>query len=230
MALTPKQRKVQRDYLTRKKRTLQRQGASNAEIKAFMGGRWDFSGMSDKALERAYNEIKSKGRTQVFGNYVYTSDYVKKAKIWYGDKFSVEKLTQGFRSSQRSDLNRFHSAKEVKEYRSERDREAKERYISALEEMHYNTREAGNKAQEKAFKSMISRIRRMSASNFGAFLTGGASDKVSFDNVMVFVDTDGKETAFEFQDSLAREILDNVDKFSKQFVSDMRRRKKRGKK
>ena len=70
----------------------------------------------------------------------------------------------------------------------------------------------------------------MSASNFGAFLTGGASDKVSFDNVMVFVDTDGKETAFEFQDSLAREILDNVDKFSKQFVSDMRRRKKRGKK
>jgi len=46
----------------------------------------------------------------------------------------------------------------------------------------------------------------------------------------VFVDTDGKETAFEFQDSLAREILDNVDKFSKQFVSDMRRRKKRGKK
>ena len=230
MALTPKQRKVQRDYLTRKKRTLQRQGASNAEIKAFMGGRWDFSGMSDKALERAYNEIKSKGRTRVFGNHVYTSDYVKKAKAWYGDKFSVEKLTQGFRSSQRSYLNRFHSAKEVKEYRSERDREAKERYIQALEEMHYNTRDAGNKAQEKAFKSMVSRIRRMSASNFGAFLTGGASDKVSFDNVMVFVDTDGKETAFEFQGSLAREILDNVDKFSKQFVSDMRRRKKRGKK
>lgn len=230
MALTPKQRKVQRDYLTRKKRTLQRQGASNAEIKAFMGGRWDFAGMSDKALERAYNEVKAKGRTQVFGNHVYTSDYVKKAKAWYGDKFSVEKLTQGFRSSQRSDLNRFYSAKEVKEYRSERDREAKERYISALEEMHYNTREAGNKAQEKAFKSMISRIRRMSASNFGAFLTGGASDKVSFDNVMVFVDTDGKDTAFEFQDSLAREILDNVDKFSKQFVSDMRRRKKRGNK
>ena len=52
--------------------------------------------MSDKALERAYDEIKSKGRTQVFGNHVYTSDYVKKAKAWYGDKFSVEKLTQGF--------------------------------------------------------------------------------------------------------------------------------------
>lgn len=230
MALTPKQRKVKRDYLTRKKRTLQQQGASNAEIKAFMGGRWNFAGMSDKALERAYDEIKSKGRTQVFGNHVYTSDYVKKAKAWYGDKFSVEKLTQGFRSSQHSELNRFHSVKEVKEYRSERDREAKERYIQALEEMHYNTREAGNKPQEKAFKSMVSRIRRMSASNFGAFLTGGASDKVSFDNVMVFVDTDGKDTAFEFQDSLAREILDNVDKFSKQFVSDMRRRKKRGKK
>ena len=96
--------------------------------------------------------------------------------------------------------------------------------------MHYNTRESGNKAQEKAFKQMISRIRRMSASNFGTFLTGGASDKVSFDNVMVFVDTDGKDTAFEFQDSLAREILDNVDKFSKQFVADTRRRNKRGKK
>ena len=69
MALTPKQRKVKRDYLTRKKRTLQQQGASNAEIKAFMGGRWNFAGMSDKALERAYDEIKSKGRTQVFGNH-----------------------------------------------------------------------------------------------------------------------------------------------------------------
>ena len=77
---------------------------------------------------------------------------------------------------------------------------------------------------------MISRIRRMSASNFGVFLTGGASDKVSFDNVMVFIDTDGKDTAFEFQDNLAREILENVDKFSKQFVSDMSRRKKRAKK
>ena len=148
MALTPKQRKVQRDYLTRKKRTLQRQGASNAEIKAFMGGRWDFSGMSDKALERAYNEVKGKGRTQVFGNHVYTSDYVKKAKAWYGDKFSTEKLTQGFRSSQRSDLNRFHSAKEVKEYRSQRDREAKERYISALEEMYYNTENQGTSARK----------------------------------------------------------------------------------
>lgn len=230
MALTPKERKVQRDYLTRKKRTLQRQGASNAEIKAFMGGRWNFAGMSDKALERAYKEVKGKGRTQVFGNHVYTSDYVKKAKAWYGDKFSVEKLTQGFRRSQRSDLNRFHSAKEVKEYKSNRDLKAKERYIEALEDMYYNTRETGNKAQEKAFKSMISRIRRMSASNFGAFLTGGAADKVSFDSVMVFIETDDTKTAFEFQDSLARGILSNVDKFSKQFVSDMRRQNKRGKK
>ena len=72
---------------------------------------------------------------------------------------------------------------------------------------------------------MISRIRRMSASNFGAFLTGGASDKVSFDNVMVFVDTDGKDTAFDFRTAFAREILDNVDKFSKQFCFCMRRRK-----
>ena len=74
---------------------------------------------------------------------------------------------------------------------------------------------------------MINRINRMSALNFGKFLSGGASDKVSFDNIMVFVDTDGKDTAFEFQEGLANEIIDNVDNFSKQFVADTRRRKSR---
>lgn len=227
MSLTPKQRKTMRDHLTRKKRNLQRQGASNNEIKAFMGGRWNFAGLSDKALERAYNEVKSKGVPKVVNGHVYTRDYIAKSKAWYGDKFSQEKLSQGFRHSQRSDLNKFKDAKEVKQYRQAKAREAKDRYIDALQEMYDNTSRSQDTKQAKKFQAMINRINRMSATNFGKFLSGGASDKVSFDNVMVFVDTDGKDTAFEYQEGLANEILDNVDNFSKQFVNDMRRRKAR---
>ena len=225
MSLTPKQRKTMRDHLTRKKRNLQRNGASNKEIKAFMGGRWNFAGMSDNALERAYNEIKAKGVPVVVNNHVYTRDYIAKSKAWYGDRFSGEKLSQGFRQSQRSDLNKFKNAGEVRKYRQTKAREAKDRYISALQEMYDNTGRSEDTKQAKKFRTMIHRISRMSASNFGLFLSGGASNKVSFDNVMVFVDTDGKDTAFEFQEGLANEILDNVDTFSKQFVADMKRRK-----
>lgn len=227
MSLTPKQRKTMRDHLTRKKRNLQRNGAPNKEIKAFLGGRWNFAGMSDNALERAYNEIKAKGVPVVVNNHVYTRDYIAKSKAWYGDRFSQEKLSQGFRQSQRSDLNKFKNAGEVKKYRQTKAREAKDRYISALQEMYDNTSRSHDTKQAKKFKTMINRINRMSASNFGKFLSGGASNKVSFDNVMVFVDTDGKDTAFEFQEGLANEILDNVDTFSKQFVTDMKRRKTR---
>ena len=227
MSLTPKQRKTMRDHLTRKKRNLQRQGASNNEIKAFMGGRWNFAGMSDNALERAYHEIKSKGVPKVVNGHVYTRDYIAKSKAWYGERFSQEKLSQGFRQSQRSDLNKFKNANEVRKYRQSKAREAKDRYISALQEMYENTSRNQDKKQAKKFQTMINRINRMSATNFGKFLSGGASDKVSFDNVMVFVDTDGKDTAFEFQEGLANEILDNVDIFSKQFVADMKRRKSR---
>ena len=216
-----------RDHLTRKKRNLQRQGASNNEIKAFMGGRWNFAGMSDNALERAYHEIKSKGVPKVVNGHVYTRDYIAKSKAWYGERFSQEKLSQGFRQSQRSYLNNFKNANEVRKYRQSKAREAKERYIGALQEMYENTSRNQDKKQAKKFQTMINRINRMSASNFGKFLSGGASDKVSFDNVMVFVDTDGKDTAFEFQEGLANEILDNVDIFSKQFVADMKRRKAR---
>ena len=227
MSLTPKQRKTMRDHLTRKKRNLQRQGASNNEIKAFMGGRWTFAGMSDNVLERAYNEIKGKGVPKVVNGHVYTRDYIAKSKAWYGERFSQEKLSQGFRQSQRSYLNKFKNANEVRKYRQSKAREAKDRYISALQEMYENTSRNQDKKQAKKFQTMINRINRMSASNFGKFLSGGASDKVSFDNVMVFVDTDGKDTAFEFQEGLANEILDNVDTFSKQFVADMKRRKSR---
>lgn len=227
MSLTPKQRKTMRDHLTRKKRNLQRQGGSNNEIKAFMGGRWNFAGMSDNALERVYNEVKGKGVPKVVNGHVYTRDYIAKSKAWYGDRFSQEKLSQGFRQSQRSDLNKFKNAGEVKKYRQTKAREAKDRYISALQEMYDNTSRSQDTKQAKKFQTMINRINRMSASNFGKFISGGASDKVSFDNVMVFVDTDGKDTAFEFQDGLANEILDNVDNFSKQFVTDMKRRKAR---
>ena len=227
MSLTPKQRKTMRDHLTRKKRNLQRQGANNNEIKAFMGGRWNFAGMSDNALERAYHEIKGKGVPKVVNGHVYTRDYIAKSKAWYGERFSQEKLSQGFRQSQRSDLNKFKNANEVRKYRQSKAREAKDRYIGALQEMYENTNRNQDKKQAKKFQTMINRINRMSASNFGKFLSGGASDKVSFDNVMVFVDTDGKDTAFEFQEGLANEILDNVDIFSKQFVADMKRRKSR---
>lgn len=227
MSLTPKQRKTMRDHLTRKKRNLQRNGASNKEIKAFFGGSWTFAGMSDNALERAYNEIKAKGVPVVVNKHVYTRDYIAKSKAWYGDRFSQEKLSQGFRQSQRSDLNKFKNAGEVRKYRQTKAREAKDRYISALQEMYDNTGRSQDTKQAKKFKTMINRISRMSASNFGLFLSGGASNKVSFDNVMVFIDTDGKDTAFEFQEGLANEILDNVDTFSKQFVADMKRRKTR---
>lgn len=216
-----------RDHLTRKKRNLQRQGASNNEIKAFMGGRWNFAVMSDNVLERAYHEIKGKGVPKVVNGHVYTRDYIAKSKAWYGERFSQEKLSQGFRQSQRSDLNKFKNANEVRKYRQSKAREAKDRYIGALQEMYENTSRSQDKKQAKKFQTMINRINRMSASNFGKFLSGGASDKVSFDNVMVFVDTDGKDTAFEFQEGLANEILDNVDNFSKQFVADMKRRKSR---
>lgn len=227
MSLTSKQRKTMRDHLVRKKRNLQRQGASNKEIKAFMGGRWSFSGMSDNALERAYHEIKSKGVPKVVNGHVYTRDYIAKSKAWYGERFSQEKLSQGFRHSQRSYLNKFKNAREVKEYRQTKAREIKDRYISALQEMYDNTARSQDTKKAKKFQTMINRINRMSSSNFGNFLSGGASDKVSFDNIMVFVDTDGKDTAFEFQEGLANEILDNVDNFSKQFIADMKRRKGR---
>lgn len=216
-----------RDHLTRKKRNLQRQGASNNEIKAFMGGRWNFSGMSDNALERAYHEIKSKGVPKVVNGHVYTRDYVAKSKAWYGDKFAKEKLSQGYKNSVKSDLNKFNSVKEVKQHRSRVHREAKERYIGALQEMYENTGRSKDTKQAKKFQTMINRLNRMSASNFSKFLSGGASSKVSFDNVMIFVDSDGKDTAFEYQEGLANEILDNVDNFSKQFVADMKRRKSR---
>lgn len=227
MSLTPKQRKTMRDHLTRKKRNLQRQGASNKEIKAFMGGRWNFAGMSDKALERAYLEIKSKGIPKAVNGNVYTRDYIAKSKAWYGERFSQEKLSQGFRKSQRSYLNKFKNANEVRKYRQSKAREAKDRYIGALQKMYENTSRNQDKKQAKKFQTMINRINRMSASNFGKFLSGGASDKVSFDNIMVFVDTDGNDTAFEFQEGLANEIIDNVDKFSKQYVADTRRKKSR---
>mgnify|MGYP000124032484 FL=1 len=225
--MTPHERKIARDYLTRRKRTLQRQGANNNEIKAYLGGRWNFAGMSDKALERAYHEVKSKGKTKVFGGHVYSQDYVKKAKEWYGDKFAQEKLTQGYRNSKKSKLNRFNDVKEVRAYKSKRDREAKERYINALEDMFINSSKSTDKNEIKKFNALKNRINRMSASNFGKFLTGGASDKVSFERVMVFIKTDDSETAFEFQESLAGEILDNVDRFSRQFLNDMKRMKKR---
>ena len=227
MSLTPKQRKTMRDHLTRKKRNLQRNGASNKEIKAFMGGRWNFAGMSDNALERAYNEIKAKGVPVVVNNHVYTRDYIAKSKAWYGERFSQEKLSQGFKQSIKSDLNRFKNANEVKKYRQAKAREAKDRYINALQEMYEKTNTSQDVKQAKKFQSMVTRLNRMSALNFGKFLTGGVAEKVSFDNIMVFVDTDGKDTAFEFQEGLANEILDNVDTFSKQFVADMKRRKTR---
>ena len=78
-----------RDHLTRKKRNLQIQGAINNEIKSFMGGRWNFAGMSDNALERAYNEIKGKGVPKVVNGHVYTRDYIAKSKAWYGDRFET---------------------------------------------------------------------------------------------------------------------------------------------
>lgn len=227
MSLTPKQRKTMRDHLTRKKRNLQRQGANNKEIKAFMGGRWNFAGMSDNALERAYREVKSKGIPKVVNGYVYTQEYISKSKAWYGDRFSKEKLSQGFRQSQKSMLNNFKNVNEIRKYKQQIARKAKERYINALQEMHEKTGRNQDTKYDKKFKTMVNRINRMSATNFGRFLTGGASEKVSFDKVMVFIRTDDDELAFDFQDGLANEILDNVDNFSKQFVTDMKRRKSR---
>ena len=93
--------------------------------------------------------------------------------------------------------------------------------------MFINSSKSTDKNEIKKFNALKNRINRMSASNFSKFLTGGASDKVSFENVMVFIKTDDSETAFEFQESLAGEILDNVDRFSKQFLNDMKRIKNR---
>jgi len=46
--MTPKERKVARDYLTRRKRTLQQQGANNNEIKAYLGGVRNFTVLVDR--------------------------------------------------------------------------------------------------------------------------------------------------------------------------------------
>ena len=65
--LTPKERKVQRDHLNRRRNTLQKQGASNKEIRRLLGG-FDFAGLSDNQLNRLYNQSKNTGRVTVVNN------------------------------------------------------------------------------------------------------------------------------------------------------------------
>ena len=198
--LTPKERKVQRDHLNRRRNTLQKQGASNKEIRRLLGG-YDFAGLSDTQLNKLYNQSKSVGRVTVVNNNIVKNDYLKKVKAWYGTKYQPEKVSSNYTKQLKSTLNQFQSISVIKRYRNEMDKTVKQRYIDhleyQLEKLKSEKRIGGS--QEKAYRKTVSAIKRLSRNEFKNFINGDLSSKTDFDAIFI-VDSPNNQTDEAYND------------------------------
>ena len=192
--LTPKQRKVQRDHLNRRRNTLQKQGANNKDIRKLLGG-FDFAGLSDTQLNRLYNQSKSVGRVTVVNNNIVKNDYLKKVKAWYGTKYQPEKVSSNYAKQLKSTLNEFKSVSDIKRYRNEMDKTVKQRYIDHLEyqlEKLKSEKRLGV-SQEKAYRKTVSAIKRLSRNEFKNFINGDLSSKTDFDTIFIIDSPDNQK-------------------------------------
>ena len=192
--LTPKERKVQRDHLNRRRNTLQKNGASNKDIRKLLGG-FDFAGLSDSQLNRLYNKSKSAGRVTVVNNTIVSNDYLKKVKAWYGTKYQPEKVSTNYAKQLKSTLNQFQSVSDIKRYRNEMDNTVKQRYIDQLEYQLEKLKSEKRLAvsQEKAYRRTVSAIKRLSRNDFKAFINGDLSAKTDFDTIFIVDSPDSQK-------------------------------------
>lgn len=198
--LTPKQRKVQRDHLTRRKRTLQQQGASNKDIRRLLGG-FDFAGLSDTQLNRLYNRSKNADKVTVVNGSIVKNDYLKKVKAWYGTKYDPEKVSGSYAKQLKSTLNQFKSVTDIKRYRADMDKTVKQRYIDHLEYQldKLKAEKRLSVSQEKAYRKTVSTIKRLSRQSFKDFINGDLSSKTDFDTIFI-VDSPNNQTDEAYND------------------------------
>ena len=192
--LTPKERKVQRDHLNRRRNTLQKNGASNKDIRKLLG-RFDFAGLSDTQLNRLYNQSKSTGRVTVVNSGIVKNDYLKKVKAWYGTKYQPEKVSSNYTKQLKSTLNQFQSVSDIKRYRNEMDKTVKQRYIDHLEYQldKLKAEKRLGVSQEKAYRRTVSSIKRLSRNNFKDFINGDLSSKTDFDSIFIVDSPDNQK-------------------------------------
>lgn len=225
--LTPKQRKVQRDHLTRRKRTLQRQGASNKDIRRLLGG-FDFSGLSDTKLNRLYNRSKNSDKVVVLNGSIVKKDYLKKVKAWYGTKFEPDKVSTSYSKQLKSTLNQFKSVADIKRYRAETDKVVKQRYTDHLEYQLDKLKAEGRLgvSQEKAFRRTVSAIKRLSRQNFKDFINGDLSSKTDFDAIFVVDSQDNQkdEEYSELEFTTLSEQFEGLRYAIKQFNASLKRK------
>ena len=192
--LTPKERKVQRDHLNRRRNTLQKNGASNKDIRKLLGG-FDFAGLSDTQLNRLYNQSKNTGRVTVVNGGIVKNDYLKKVKAWYGTNYQPEKVSSNYAKQLKSTLNQFQSVSDIKRYRNEMDKTVKQRYIDHLEYQLDKLKAEKRLAvsQEKAYRRTVSSIKRLSRNDFKSFINGDLSAKTDFDAIFIVDSTDSQK-------------------------------------
>lgn len=188
--LSPKERKKQRDYLVRKRKSLFSKGADAKEVYEFLGG-YDFKGLSDNKLSSLYNRAKSQPKVSVVKGKIYSNDFLKKAKSWYGKDFLEEKLTQGFLKSKKSFLNSFNSLAEIRSYKNKRDNIAKQRYIDMVEVLIHDM--DASPTHKKKARQTLAQIKKFSNKRFKEFLSSPYADKISFDSLLSFIQTDDGE-------------------------------------
>ena len=225
--LTPKQRKVQRDHLTRRRNTLKKQGAINADIKRLIGG-YNFAGLSDKQLSNLYNRSKNSKPVTVVDGKIVDKSYLAKVKAWYGINYEPSKLSSSYQKSLKSTLNKFNSIKEIKQHKSDVDKRAKQRYIDQLEYLLEKHKNEGGLSQKsiKSYQKTINRIRRMSRQGFKDFVNGDVSGKVDFDTIFL-IDSPTNQSDASYNDfdfSTISNLFDDLDRFSNQFIQSRKRR------
>ena len=198
--LTPKQRKVQRDHLNRRRNTLQKQGASNKDIRRLLGG-FDFAGVSDTQLNRLYNRSKNADRVTVVNGSIVKNDYLKKVKVWYGTNYDPEKVSGSYAKQLKSTLNQFQNVSDIKRYRNDMDKTVKQRYIDHLEYQldKLKSEKQLSVSQEKAYRKTVSAIKRLSRQNFKDFINGDLSSKTDFDSIFI-VDSPNSQTDEAYND------------------------------
>lgn len=198
--LTPKQRKVQRDHLNRRRNTLQKRGVSNKDIRRLLGG-FDFAGLSDTQLNRLYNRSKNSDKITVVNGAIVKNDYLKKLKAWYGTKYDPEKVSGSYAKQLKSTLNQFQSVADIKRYRADMDKTVKQRYIDHLEYQldKLKAEKRLSVSQEKAYRKTVSSIKHLSRQNFKDFINGDLSSKTDFDRIFI-VDSPNSKTDEAYND------------------------------
>jgi len=225
--LTPKQRKVQRDHLTRRRNTLRNQGASNADIKRLLGG-YNFAGLNDKQLNNLYNRSKQSKPVSVVDGKIVTKEYLAKVKAWYGINYDPTKLSSTYQKSLKSTLNNFKSVKEIRQHKAEMDKRAKQRYIDQLEHLLDKHKAEGGLSEKsvKSYQKTINRIKRMSRQGFKDFVNGDVSSKVDFDAIFL-IDSPNNQSDASYNDfdfTTISNLFDDLDRFSNQFIQSRRRK------